>query len=166
MEIWDLLDETGNKTGKTIKRGEMMPDKLFHLGVQVFIVNSNNEFFIQKRSLNKKKYPNMWSATGGAVLAEESSEEACIRETKEEIGIDLNSKLYFIKRVKKDNALIDIWMTKQDFDIEKVCIQKKEVSEVRWANTLDIERLIQNSQLAESSVRSFEYINDYLKMNV
>ena len=63
----------------------------FNISVHVWIINTEGEFLIQKRSANKKKFPNMWSMMGGAVLSGETSEEACIRETDEELGIMLES---------------------------------------------------------------------------
>ena len=54
MEIWDILDENGNKTGKTMKRGEPIPEGFYHLGADVWIINSENKILIQKRSAKKK----------------------------------------------------------------------------------------------------------------
>lgn len=61
MELWDILDGEGNKTGKTIERGKRMGQDEYHLLVQVWIKNSNGEFLITKRSPNKKLFPNMWA---------------------------------------------------------------------------------------------------------
>ena len=39
MEIWDILDENGNKIGKTMQRGESLPEGFYHLGVDVWIMS-------------------------------------------------------------------------------------------------------------------------------
>ena len=57
MEKWDLYDENGNKIGKTINRGEKMESNEYHISVHIWIINKKNEFLIQKRSANKKKFP-------------------------------------------------------------------------------------------------------------
>ena len=49
MEIWDILDENGNKTGRTIIRGEKLEVDEYHLVVHIWIINSNGEILIQKR---------------------------------------------------------------------------------------------------------------------
>ena len=46
---------------------------------------------MQRRSSNKKQWPNKWDVTiGGHVLMGEFGREALIRETKEELGIDID----------------------------------------------------------------------------
>ena len=61
LEIWDLLDENGNKTGKIFERGTPFPEGYYHLGVDVWMVNAKNEILIQKRSPNKRNSPNVWA---------------------------------------------------------------------------------------------------------
>ena len=41
MELWDLVDEKGNKVGKVINRGEIQPEGTYHVGVDVWIINSD-----------------------------------------------------------------------------------------------------------------------------
>ena len=81
MEIWDLLDEKGNKTGKTMIKGEGIPKGQYHLGADVWIINSENKILIQKRSAKKKLSPNVWGMTGGSVVKGEKSLQTIERET-------------------------------------------------------------------------------------
>ena len=53
MELLDVYDDNGNKTGKVVERGT--PDSSFlnneHIAVAIiYIENSNGEFLIQKTS--------------------------------------------------------------------------------------------------------------------
>ena len=32
LEIWDILDKEGNKTGKTMQKGEELPEGFYHQG--------------------------------------------------------------------------------------------------------------------------------------
>ncbi len=73
MEIWDILDEEGNKTWKTMQKGEKVPNGFYHLGADVWIVNSENKILIQKRSSKKRQAPNVWAMTGGSVVKGETS---------------------------------------------------------------------------------------------
>ena len=59
--------------------------------------------------MNKKTRPGVWDTLTGAVLAGENSEEAVIRETKEEIGIDIDiADITKIGRVQNDTSFLDI----------------------------------------------------------
>lgn len=54
MEIWNILDENGSKTGKTMIRGlDKLPEGFYHESVSVWIINSENKMLIQKRASNK-----------------------------------------------------------------------------------------------------------------
>lgn len=48
-EIWDLLDENGEKTNKTMKKGEQIPKGFYHTGADVWFINSENKILIIKR---------------------------------------------------------------------------------------------------------------------
>jgi 8-oxo-dGTP pyrophosphatase MutT (NUDIX family) len=57
-----------------------------HIGAGVFIFNENNQLLIVKPT-----YKNGWSIPGGGVDPDESPKTAAIRETKEELGLDLKA---------------------------------------------------------------------------
>ena len=163
MEKWDLYDENGKKIGKTINRGEKMEPNEYHISVHIWIINKDNEFLIQKRSPNKKKFPNMWSMTGGAVLAGENSEQACIRETMEELGVELShNEIKKVGTIKRENGLVDIWIAYKDFDAKGLKLQIDEVSEAKWSNMTEIEELLKEKQFTPSVVQGLELCTRYL----
>ena len=59
MEYWDLYDENRIKLNKISVRGLILNDNEFHLVVNVWIKNKNNEFLISRRFKNKT-HPLMW----------------------------------------------------------------------------------------------------------
>ena len=151
MELWDLYDENRNLANVSVQRDEPIPQGLRHLSVHIWIVNSKREFLIQKRSANKKKFPNMWSMTGGAVLKGETSEQGAIREVAEELGVSLDLRhSSIIHTIVRPNNFVDIWLARQDFDISEVTKQDEEVSEVKWANINEIDTLIQQNLFTPS----------------
>ncbi|HZJ99876.1 MAG TPA: NUDIX domain-containing protein [Tissierellaceae bacterium] len=83
MEIWDLFDEDGNKTGDTIEKTNLLPNGLYHLGVDVWIKNDDDKYLIQKRSMMKRRMPGIWMATGGSVVSGENGINAVIHESFE-----------------------------------------------------------------------------------
>ncbi len=163
MELWDILDGNGNKTGKTIERGKPMAQDEYHLLVHVWIKNSNGEFLITKRTPNKTILPNMWETTVGSVIVGEDSLKAAIREVKEETGVELspiNGKFLFrIKRQQHDFAdFVDIWLFNEEVDITEVIYQPQEVCGAKWVTTSEIKAMIKSGEFADT----FTYLEELL----
>ena len=87
-EYFDVLNNKGDYTGKIESREKCHKEGLWHKAVAVFVINSKGQVLLQRRSPNKKMWPNMWDITaGGHVLSGEFGFQSIIRECKEEIGI-------------------------------------------------------------------------------
>ena len=98
MEIFDVLNEYGEFTGKIATREECHKKGYWHRAVYAFIIDDKWNVLLQKRSGNKKLWPNMWDVTvGGHVDSGEFGRQALIRETKEELGIEISEVKYFSK---------------------------------------------------------------------
>lgn len=115
-----------------------MPPGEYHLVVHVHLVNAAGEHLLQKRSLSKDLYPGEWDVTGGSVLAGETSLEGAIRETREEVGIDLApDQMHFAGRLCGTTEIVDIWfatirqglheMTPQPEEVDQLCFVSREV---------------------------------------
>ena len=61
MEYWDVLDENGNPTGEIMKKYDekVFERGLYHLGSDLWPINSENKILIQKRS-SQKRFSNCW----------------------------------------------------------------------------------------------------------
>lgn len=133
-EIWDVYDENGKKTGRTMERG-IPKDGDYMLCVHMYLFNLSGEVLVQKRSKNKESHPGEWDITGGAALSGESSSDAVIRETFEEIGISLSEgELNYIGRIIKPGRIIDVFFAQKDFDIIDCHIQNEEVDEIKFVS--------------------------------
>ena len=151
MELWDIYDKFRHKTGRTHERGNLLPSGDYHLVIHVWIINDKGEFLIQKRQPWKEGYPNMWdcSVAGSAVLGD-NSEKAAIRETKEELGIDLDiSKGEMLFTVKFSRGFDDIWLVKQNVDISDLQLQYEEVADAKWVVESEIRQLISKGEFIE-----------------
>lgn len=154
-EFFDVLNEKGNFTGKTESREKCHKEGLWHKAVVVFIINSKNQVLLQRRSPNKRMWPNMWDVTaGGHVLAGEFGFEAIIREAKEELGIELNkNEMTFLGSSISTNYKADIinkhfneyYIVNKDLDETRLTLQKEEVTEVKWIDKNDIIQKIKNN---------------------
>ena len=136
MEYFDVLTENGEFEGRKETREVCHEKGLWHRAVYAFIVDENKNILLQKRSANKKLWPNKWDVTiGGHVNSGEFGRQALIRECKEELGIESNeSTLKFVKRLKRRNSFIDVWFIKTDVAIENLKLQEIEVDAARWVN--------------------------------
>jgi isopentenyldiphosphate isomerase len=146
MELWDVYDKDRNLTGRTHRRGEPLPPGDYHLVVDIWIRNSAGDYLIQKRSSEKPIFPGMWQcAAAGAAQAGDDSLTAALRETQEEIGLDLKSDaLRLLTTVSNEKGFIDVWFAELDADVNSLILQKEEVSEARWASGEEIRTLAES----------------------
>ena len=148
MELWDVYDKYRHKTGRVHQRGIPMDEGDYHLVIHVWIVNSKGEFLIQRRQPWKKGWGGMWDcATAGSAIKSDSSIDAVIRESKEEIGVDIDGEnLERLFTVDFKRGFDDIWIVKQDIDIKDLILQQEEVADARWATLDEIKEMIKNGE--------------------
>lgn len=150
VELWDILDSNGIRTGRVIERGQPMYSGEYHLSVHVWIHNQKGEWLISKRSPEKKTSPNLWEACGGAAVAGEDSLTAALREVKEELGISLDpDKGRLLTTVVHKNqhppggsCMADVWVFFHDCPIENVTLQPGETCDARWESADSIRAMI------------------------
>ncbi len=86
-EIVTITDHH-NQVIDALPRAVMRARNLIHRAAYILVFNDIKELFLQKRSGQKDVYPGYWDvAAGGVVLADESYEEAAVRELAEELGV-------------------------------------------------------------------------------
>lgn len=106
-ELLDLVDNTDTKIG-TIWRAEYDRLEAEDLGyiraVEMFLVNEDGEFWIPKRTANKRIAPNgLDYSAAGHVSSRETYIEAMIKETSEELNLELaESDLEFVTTIGPD----------------------------------------------------------------
>ncbi len=143
MERWDLLDENGNLTGKTMIRGRSMRAGQYHLVVHIWVVDSKGRILLQRRAPTRRMMPGAWAATGGSAVAGENSETAARRELEEELSIGTKpGELQQIAHLRRRNAFTDVWMLKRDIDETALTLQTEEVAEVRWVTEQELRVMI------------------------
>lgn len=144
MELWNVYDQYRHITERIHERGVEMKDGDYHIVVHVWILNDKGQFLIQKRQPWKKGWSDMWdcSAAGSAILGD-CSEQAAVREAKEELGIDLDiasgERLF---TVKFSCGFDDIWLVRQNIAIEDLILQEEEVADAKWASADEIKDMI------------------------
>ena len=154
MELIDILDEFGNKIGKTSTIKELHTSGKWHKIVGIIIYDFNNNILVQQRALKQISSPGKWDiAAAGHVNSGETEIDAIKRELFEEIGLDLE---------EDKKHLEDIYIAQIDSNcIESFNIQKDEVQQVKWISINELKEMIKNNQLLSRSnlyERLFEFL--------
>lgn len=148
METWDILDRQGKPTGRTVVRGlrNLSRDE-YHLVVHVWIVNDEGKLLIQKRADIRPLMPGEWAATGGSAVSGEDSRYAAYRELKEELGFKVNPRDFILeRRMIRKNSITDIWSAKVNISVDKLKLQKEEVSQAKWVTAQQLRQMIKNGE--------------------
>lgn len=163
MEIIDIYDGKKNKTGKTIERSTKPKLGEYRLSIHIWITNSKGELLIQRRSANKKMFPNMWNETGGAASTGETSEMTCAREFEEELGVKPNmDKAELIGSIKRKYDYVDVWHIEQDIDLNDIKMQKDEVSEVKYVTISELKKIIEDKEFVPTIGPSLNMFLTYM----
>ncbi len=102
--------------------------------------------------------------TGGSVILGENSKDTIVRESKEELDIDINANdLKLITKFKTGNVWIDTYILKCDYDISEMKFQEDEVSDVKWATWIEISDLVNNGQFIK---HRWEFISKFIKEEI
>jgi len=157
-ELWDVYDAEGNLTGRTHLRAVPLKPDEYHLCVHVWTQNSKGEFLLTKRSENKSM-PGLWESTGGSVTAGEDSFSAALREVREETGIELEPGAgKFLFRYSGLSFHCDVWLFRQDFELNKVRLLEGETCAAMAADKEKILELLEKDEFVR-----YEYVEDFIK---
>lgn len=144
MEYFDVLDSSGNYTGKTVSKDEAHKKGIIHRVVHVWIINYRNEVLLQKRDKTSRIFPSYWDiSVAGHVSAGQSSLEAARQEAKDELGLDINlsefklisilqANLVFNNGNYLDNEFQDVYFVKKDLDIDQIKLNDGEVEAAKF----------------------------------
>lgn len=148
MELWDIYDMEGKRTGGQMASDDPIGPGQYHLVVHVCIFNSAGKMLIQHRQLTKERWPDLWDITvGGRACAEESSQMAITRELKEELGIEASFEgIRPALRLSFEKGFDDIYLLEKELDPAKLLLQPEEVQSVRWADEQEIIDLIRSER--------------------
>lgn len=164
MEILSLYDDNGNEINETIKRG-IKPEKGNIMISIIFIKNKEGKYLIQKTS---KEKGSEYSTTGGHVSKGETPLKTIIRETKEELGINIIEKeieYIGLEKNKEKPILFSVYEITKDIDISKLNLQKEEVESIEWITKEKINNLIKDNKFKKTHGLIFEkYIKNEKNM--
>ncbi len=106
------------------------------------LINVDGKYLVTKRSKIETPFPEYWDLPGGMVELGELPRDGVIRETKEEIGLDIiPTKIIHddsnLDKVKDKIFIRFVYLCELKDDIKKIKLQEEEHSEYRLINSLD-----------------------------
>lgn len=176
-EKFDVLTELGEFTGKVATRDECHKEGFWHRAVYGFVIDENFNVLLQKRSSNKKLWPDKWDVTvGGHVEAGEFGRQAIIRECKEELGIDVydsevkylvSSLSVYKKNDFVNNHFDECYLILKDVELSDLRLQEEEVSDAKYFSKEELLQRIENNYdgLTEKTV-SWHFLKKILESNL
>jgi 8-oxo-dGTP pyrophosphatase MutT (NUDIX family) len=142
VELCDVVDASGARTGRAVVRGTRLGSGEFHLVVHVWIRNEIGEYLIQQRALHLESGPGVWATTVGYVLTGEDSLPAAIRETREELGIELQpAQLTRFDRHTLETRVEDVWMAFVSKQAAGAPVPGPEVAGWKWVSPAELAQL-------------------------
>ena len=90
----------------------------------------------------------MWETTGGCAVADDDSLSTALRETREELGINLDTKKGKMwRRLTRHGSdghtwFADVWIFEHECSIEEITLQECETTAAMWASTEKIQGMI------------------------
>ncbi len=148
-EIFDICDENGRPTGKTVSRSTAHRDGILHRTAHVWITrvqDGRRQILLQKRSMVKDSHPGLYdTSSAGHIPAGDDPLPSALRELKEELGVRaapeeldfagtfrIRYGKVFHGRVFRDNEFTFVYVYRGNADADRLILQPGEVDEVRW----------------------------------
>ena len=122
------------------------------------LIKSEEGYLVIKRSKNETIFPEYWDIPGGLAEYGELPREAAIRETKEEVGLDIipTNVIHEDSNLDKSKNLIFIrlvYLCELKSKIDDIILQEEEHSEYKFINSL--EELI-NEKISPFLIKVFD----------
>lgn len=104
---------------------------------KVIVINTSKEVLLLRRSETDVRRPLQWDIPGGHTNAQEMAEEAAVRETQEEAGLDLRARnlqlVYATSAITEDDLNV-VWLFFIARTTNSTVSLSKEHSEYQWVS--------------------------------
>lgn len=162
QELVYTVDISNNHLGYCIRENLKSGQIMFRTS-QIFVLNSENKLYVQKRSIAKYPFPGYYDVCPGGVRTnlDNSDEDTARRELQEEMGIQ-NSELKYLFDIMFDNNKWKWWgmvyMTKWD----QPTIHDEEVEQVYLWDIHEIDHKIREGlQFTPNTLQAFPRFKEY-----
>lgn len=159
-ELFDVLNDSGERTETTKRRGDIHRDGDWHASVHIWIARrriSGMEFLLQKRADDQGFLPGLLGrASTGTSTPERTRYPPRYRELREELGIRARPSefvLLFRRKVSEDNIfhgkrflnneLKWVFLYKGALADTSIHFEEEEISGVEWQNAVSIRKALE-----------------------
>lgn len=182
MELFDILNEDGSKSGLVRERGVAHREGSLHATVHMWIVRPNQksgyDVLLQKRSAIKDSNPGSYDiSSAGHVAAGDDCLESAVREMEEELGIHARKEqLHYVGihdgafeamfhgRMFRDRERSSVYVYTEPVEIEKLTLQEAEVEEVVWMDYEECRQKVHDKTIDHCIYEDeFRMVGEYLK---
>ena len=182
MELFDILNPDGSKTGIVRERGVAHREGSLHGTVHMWIVRENEEsgydVLLQKRSACKDSNPGCYDiSSAGHIMAGDEPLPAAVREMKEELGLTVKAEdltfigvhhgafeAEFYGKMFRDNELSSVYLYTEPVEIKDLTLQESEVEEVIWMDYEECRKQVESGELANCIyLDEFRMVGEYLQ---
>ena len=141
MEAWDILDQNGVPTGKTVERKRICLQKgEYHLVVHIWVLGNDGRVLIQRRSLTKPLMP-------------------AKRELAEEMGLDVREQdLKPIKNMVRKDSILNVLRVCRTVPVSELTLQEEEVSEAKWVHRNKLRQMIKTGEFHNYGKEYFDAV--------
>ena len=154
IELTDLVDANGIIKKQGIPRNEIDSYPDLHLQIAIAVIfNKSGEILVQKRAIAKSSEAGKIDHVCGSVISGETPEEAAIRESKEETGIDPNNVKVVDKGLNKYNRYRYLLVGESDSQPGQF-----DLNEVEWVKFIPLEELEKKEASGE-----FEFVGEFFE---
>ena len=153
-EYWDIFDMDRRSTGRQHLRGTPMADGDYHLVVNIWVVNSAGQVLLTQR------HPDIpfglkWACTGGSAITGEDTLTAALRETREEIGLEiLPQQMVLVAQERRLHSFLDTFVVCMDVKDSQIVMQPEEVVDFCWVDESQYRKMEQDGLLHPAIVTS------------
>lgn len=184
MELFDILNEDGTKSGLVRERGVAHREGSLHATVHMWVVRPNQksgyDVLLQKRSATKDSNPGSYDiSSAGHVAAGDTCLESAVREMEEELGIHTcKEQLHYVGihygafeamfhgRMFRDQELSSVYVYTEPIEIEKLSLQKSEVEEVIWMDYEECRQKVHDRTIDHCIYEDeFRMVGEYLNIS-
>ena len=150
LEMFDVIDKDGNKTGLIKERGVVHREGALHATSHIWIARENKksgyDILLQKRSANKDSHPGCYDiSSAGHIGAGDDALSSALRELQEELGIiakpehlkefGVQYKNYdgeFYGKPFRDHQRSILYLYTEPVDADALTLQESEIESVIW----------------------------------
>lgn len=144
------------KLEETIKMMKENEDKKVYAAC-VVLLNKDKEILLLKRNDTDEWMPSKWGFPGGKVENDENCLDGCIRETKEETGIDVTGIKETSHYKEVPEGIVKFCIAYTNEDEPKVTISD-EHTEYKWVNMNDIKDLDTIPEVLEDIMKTIQSV--------